>query len=338
MRSSLQSDLFDKLKDKKVCVVGDVMIDHYRLLTAKRVSPESPTIIFHPHSYEIKAGGAGNVASNLKVLGVGNVRLASVIGSWSTIGTDVLVNRPGNPNRALWDDSLFVEEKGRQTTVKERLITKRQQILRIDSQSYSPITEESVHALLKMSMDAISSADAVVFSDYAHGVLVPELVGPILEKTISTGKPTVVDSKARDTLSKYRGATIVLPNLDEAKMFSRLDDFEAEDIAKFLLKNMHLQAAAITLGPRGILLVEPDKDIRIFPPLNEDVEHEVVDVTGAGDTVAAVVACGLCVGMPYDRIMKLANVAAGVKVQKRGVAAITPAEIMATIESHRLAI
>lgn len=323
-QSSLQSDLFGKLKDKNVCVVGDVMIDHYRLLAPKRVSPESPTIIFHPHSEETKAGGAGNVASNLKTLGV-MASLVSVIGE-------------GCESIRFPDPSVMVREKGRITTIKERLITKRQQILRIDTQTERPITLESAHALLERCRGMIDCADAIIFSDYAHGVLIPELVSTILDGAIKSGKPTVVDSKAKDTLTKYRGATIILPNLDEAKFFTRLDDFEAEDIAKFILKNMRLQAVAITLGPKGILLAEPDREIRIFPPLNEDVEHEVVDVTGAGDTVAAVVACGLCVGMPYDRIMKLANVAAGVKVQKRGVAAITPAEIMATINQHRLAI
>jgi D-beta-D-heptose 7-phosphate kinase/D-beta-D-heptose 1-phosphate adenosyltransferase len=316
--------LFDKLKDKKICVVGDVMVDHYRLLSAKRVSPESPTIIFHPYSEEIKAGGAGNVATNLKVLGVRVVPLISVLGESEFL---------------TFPEPFFkVREPGRKTTIKERLITKRQQILRIDTQSDVPITMDSANKLLETCMGEIASADAIVFSDYAHGVMIPELVGPILERAIEKGVPTVVDSKARDTLTKYRGATIVLPNLDEAKMFTRLDDFDADAIARFILKNMHLKAAAITIGPKGIMLAEPGMEIRIFPPLNEDVEHEVVDVTGAGDTVAAVVACGLCVGMPYDRIMKLANVAAGVKVQKRGVAAITPAEIMATIEQHKLAI
>jgi D-beta-D-heptose 7-phosphate kinase/D-beta-D-heptose 1-phosphate adenosyltransferase len=154
---------------------------------------------------------------------------------------------------------------------------------------------------------------------------------------ISNNIPVIVDSKAKDTLNKYKGVTIALPNLDEARLITKLDEFDDEDIARFLLKNMKLKAAALTLGPHGILLATSD-GCSHFPTLSGDPDHEVADVTGAGDTVAATVAAGLTLGMSYPEIMRLANITAGIKVQKRGVATATPSEIFNAMEIHKLEI
>lgn len=313
---------------KNICVVGDLIVDHYRVLKAKRLSPEAPIPIFEPQSEEFKAGGAGNVAQNLCALGVGKVHLITVIGR-KNFGNAERIDF--SPNVAL----IAAFENDRLTTVKERLTTLRQQVVRVDIQSGRPILPDSVTSLLKASLEVIQQADAVVFSDYDHGVCVPELVAPILHAAMIKNIPVIVDSKAKDTLTKYRGSTIALPNSEEAKLMTKLDDFEDEHVARFLLKTMRLKAAAVTLGPRGILLATQES-CAVFPPLNTNVKQDVVDVTGAGDTVAATVAAGLCTDMPLNRIVKLANVTAGIKVQKRGVATATPKEILEAIELHGL--
>lgn len=329
--SSLLAELeLKKLCDKRICVIGDLIVDYYRILKDVRKSPEAPVVIFHPITEEYKAGGAFNVVENLKALGAGSVRLITAIGNDNyTTKLAGLIQDHGIENVIFFQDN-------RLTTVKERIVTRRQQICRIDVQSNEPIHVSTAEAILSLdrTKEYIENADAIVFSDYDHGVCIPELISPILEIAKAKGIPAIVDSKSRDTLSKYRGSTIVLPNMDEARMMTKMDDFEDEDVAKFLMTNMKLEAAAVTLGPRGIMLATRASEPKIFPPLDQNINSEVVDVTGAGDTVAAMVAAGLTLGLQYWQIMRLANVAAGVKVQKRGVATVTPAEIIAAIEAH----
>lgn len=316
------ASIFSQLPTKRICVVGDLVIDHYRTVTAKRVSPEAPVLIVKPEANEFLPGGAANVVANLCAFGVGSVHLVTAAGQQNQEVFDKLA-LPGSP--------IVSYEADRMNTVKERIVTRRQQLLRIDHQSGRPIKSETSDALFKAALTALSNADAIVFSDYDHGVCVPSLISPILSMAAAAGIPTIVDSKAKDTLTKYRGATIALPNMDEAKAMTKLEEFEDGDIARYFIRYMKLQAAGITLGPKGILLCTQD-EIKTYPPLHKDEAKEVTDVTGAGDTVAATVAIGLATKMSYDEIMKLANVAAGIKVQKRGVATVSEREIVQAIE------
>ena len=315
-KAKLQS-FFDQVATKKVFVVGDIIVDKYRFLAPQRLNPEAPTIIFKPSHEECRLGGAGNVMANLIALGA-KARLAAVVGSdWEKFGHHFPV----------LSDSVLVQAD-RITTVKERLITDRQQLLRIDIQSDHQIDGSVADKLLDHANYAIADADVVVVSDYGHGTMIPELCAPLMDFCRRKNKPVIVDSKARDTIGKYRGATIVLPNADEAKLIAGLDEFDERDIASFLLRQMKLDAVGITLGSRGILLCTKDGQ-ETFPVLKHD--DEVVDVTGAGDTVTAMVAACLSVGTRYNQAMQLANVAAGIKVRKRGVATVSAAEIMEAI-------
>lgn len=313
-----------ELKNKNICVIGDMIVDHSRILNPKKLSPEAPVVIFEEEFEEYRAGGAGNVAVNLMALGV-NTSLVSVCGNDGIL--DFVRDQ-------LPTNTVILKESGRITTVKERIITRRQQICRIDSQSNAPINK-SIKDFIECARLKIVNSDAIVFSDYAHGVCVEEAIVNLIEFATSKKIPIIVDSKAKDTLTKYRGSTVALPNMDEARLMTKLDDFEDEDVAKFLLKTMKLKIAAITLGPRGILLAQ-ESGTKIYPPLHPNINNEVIDVTGAGDTVAATVACGIALGMSYGQIMTLANVTAGIKVQKRGVAAVMPDEITETMMLHHI--
>ena len=309
---------FEGIKGKTICVVGDFIVDHYRTLTVKGVSPESPTLMFRPSKDEYRPGGAGNVCANLRAWGVKS-HVMTVI---------------GDGHFPLEHDGIgMVCEKGRLTTTKERLLTRRQQLMRVDIQSDREITRASADELLRKALCFMEGTDAIVFSDYAHGVCVPNLIIPLMQKAISMGIPTVVDSKARDSLSKYFGCTIMLPNQKEARLIAGFgDEFEDEHVARFLLRKLRSKALGLTLGPDGIMLFTEGKTH--FPALNEDTDHEVTDVTGAGDTVSAIVAAGLVLGWPLAPIMKLANVAAGTKVQKMGVATPLPDEIVSEGEKR----
>lgn len=335
---------FEKLKGKKVVVIGDLIVDYYRMLSPKRLSPEAPVPIFSPCKEEYRPGGAANVVANAVALGMTQTILVTVLGRSNQDHARFLEwgdHRFGTTILPSEFHPIFAIEKGRMTTIKERIVTSRQQVCRIDHQSNKPIEKETADILLEMAEHVIRAADVIVFSDYDHGVCIPQLVSPIMSIALKQGIPVVVDSKAKDTLTKYAGATIAVPNMDEARgLLSRTSNHAAQaytysddQVATIIKDEMGLQAAAITLGPRGILLADEDK-CSIFPALEENVEKEVADVTGAGDTVAAIVAAGIALCLPYDRVMVLANVAAGVKVQKRGVATATPEEIVRAAALH----
>lgn len=320
--------MFSKLPNKRVCVVGDIVVDHYRTVVAKRVSPEAPILIVKEEYEEFLPGGAANVVANLSALKLKSSTLIGVVGEKNKDLFDKL---------KFSDQPVFEVEQGRMTTVKERIVSRRQQILRIDEQSDAPIGLDTAEKLFNRAKPALEAADAIIFSDYAHGVCIPELVLAVLRLAEKSGIPTIVDSKAPDTVSKYRGATIALPNMDEARTIARLEDFDDQDVANYLMKSMKLKALAITLGPKGIFLTTPEES-KVYPPLHPDTDKEVTDVTGAGDTVAAIAAAGLISGLRYDEIVRLANIAAGIKVQKRGVATVSGNEIEAAIKEHGEAI
>ncbi len=318
------------LSKKRISVVGDNIVDLYRFCKAKRLSPEAPVPIFEPLYKEYRAGGAANVASNLRALGVGHVHLITVFGTdnYNSIPSEDL-------NKMFPEGGILGFEKNRLTTIKERIVTRRQQICRIDSQSGKPILSSTANSLFEAAKEFLIKSDAIIFSDYDHGTCISELVSLVLNLAIAKGIPTIIDSKAKDTILKYKGSTIALPNMDEARMMTNLGNIDDEKVAKYILYAMALKAAAITLGPRGIMLAE-NGNVETYHPLDSNVNNEVVDVTGAGDTVAAMVAAGLTLGLKYWQIMKLANVAAGIKVQKLGVATVTQQEILAAIETHNI--
>ena len=306
-----------EIAKKKFCVVGDVVIDHYRMLKATRLSPEAPVPIFQPAGEKFIAGGAANVANNLMALGAGKVVLVSAVGEdWDSYW----------PRTGCACDTRVVKVKGRRTVIKERLVARTQHIARIDPADGQPFVSAFDSAsLIALSEEALKDADVVVFSDYDHGAMPESTV--LAVKEMIKGKTTVVDSKAKDTLFKYRECTIVLPTYKDAVNFTGLYEYNEHDVAKFLLKSMRLQAVGLKMGPKGILLLT-QKGAETFPATRTD--DEIVDVTGAGDTVAATTAVGLSLGMSFENCMWLSNVAAGIVVHKQGTATVSLDELLGT--------
>jgi rfaE bifunctional protein kinase chain/domain len=304
-----------EIAKKKFCVVGDVIIDHYRMLKATRLSPEAPVPVFQPTSEKFIAGGAANVANNLMAMGAGKVTLVAAVGEdWDSYW----------PRTRCSCETRVVKVEGRMTVVKERLLAKSQHIARIDLSEQPAVSERDSAAVADKAADALGEADAFVFSDYAHGAMPKSMVLSVGKK-LRGGKPMVVDSKAKDTVSKYTGFTIALPTFKDAVNFTGMYDYEEVDVAKFLLKSMHLQAMGLKMGPKGILLMT-QKGPEIFPATRAD--EEIVDVTGAGDTVAAMTTIGLSLGMSFESCMWLSNIAAGIVVHKQGTATASLDEIV----------
>jgi D-beta-D-heptose 7-phosphate kinase/D-beta-D-heptose 1-phosphate adenosyltransferase len=327
----------DGLRSKKFCVIGDMIVDHYRFVRQSKLSPEAPVIIFRPEREEFRPGGAGNVANNLSALGAQKVFLCSVVGEdWKNYRThygDVIAANMPFAKDYTRDVVMktFVVSRSKRTTIKERVVTPRQQVARIDLQDTTPLCCEDEDALISKATPLIRESDAVVFSDYAHGVMTDRVCDSLMSVAIAAGKPTVIDAKSKRTMSRYRGCTIAMPNGAEARDITGLsDDFSDLDVARFMLKTMRAKAIALTLGKDGVLLVT-DGGYKVFPPL---AKEEVADVTGAGDTAAAMTAAALGLGTPYDEAMRLSQAAAGVVVRKLGTATASAAEVEAALEEY----
>jgi D-beta-D-heptose 7-phosphate kinase/D-beta-D-heptose 1-phosphate adenosyltransferase len=322
---------FEGLENKRICVVGDMIVDHYREMRPKRLSPEAPVVIFEQISEEKRPGGAGNVAKNLSSLGAQTDLMTAVGKDWQTAWGGKWNEAFGKPASHHFSVKLAIDDS-KKTTIKERIVTKRQQIARIDHQTTRPISSAAEDAMLEMFLEMSGDIDALIFSDYAHGVMTPRLVRMIVSSLGDRRVPIVVDSKAPDTIPKYRGCTIVLPNNEEAMAFIPQGkvDGSARAIGDYLLESMGVDAVGLTLGASGIWLASDNTEkssyiCKLFPAAGD--ADDVVDVAGAGDTVAAAVAACLALGKTYDETMVIANAAAGVVVRKHGTVAVTPAEV-----------
>jgi D-beta-D-heptose 7-phosphate kinase/D-beta-D-heptose 1-phosphate adenosyltransferase len=158
--------------------------------------------------------------------------------------------------------------------------------------------------------------------------MTPDFISTIMKEAIRLGIPTVVDSKSKDTMTKYKGCTMAVPTKKEVMAFNSVPtDLSSQDLAAYVRNEMDLKALGLKMGAEGIMLALPGQVPEIYPPLADDPEEEVADVTGAGDTVAASSAIGLAMGWDFPYIVRFANVAAGVVVRKKGVATATPKEI-----------
>jgi len=306
---------------KRVLVVGDVMLDRYWYGDTARISPEAPVPVVHVRGDAERPGGAGNVAANVVALGAS----ATVLG---VTGADPAADAL---ERALLEagvDCAFARERGLETIVKLRIISRRQQLIRLDFEQ--DLAGADVAALAARFARELPAAAVVVLSDYAKGTLRDPAA--LIAAARAAGKPVLVDPKGRD-FARYRGATVVTPNLNEFELVVGPARDDAELVAKGerLRAELELEALLVTRGEKGMTLIP-----RGAPPEHLPAQaREVFDVTGAGDTVIAVFAAALAAGQPMREAMRLANLAAGIVVGKLGAASVTPAELR--LEARRQA-
>lgn len=294
--------MFDFLSSKapKILVVGDFMMDNYIWCDCKRVSPEAPVLIMNATRYDKRLGGAGNVCANLQKLGA-QVFALSVVGD-DEAGRFLAANLHGK----------FLIQKGRITSLKNRIVSHAQQVLRLDDESVEDINLEKE---LLLEFDKIApNFEAVILSDYGKGVLTKKICEHIIKKANSLEIPILIDPKGSD-YSKYKNATLLTPNKKEAIEALKFSDLNGLNLKKGiskLKKDLNLKYSIITLSEAGIALF--DDSLHIIPAS----AREVFDVTGAGDSVISVLAYCLALQVPIIKACELANKAAAVVVSKIG--------------------
>jgi D-beta-D-heptose 7-phosphate kinase/D-beta-D-heptose 1-phosphate adenosyltransferase len=306
---------------KRLLVVGDVMLDKYIWGEVGRISPEAPVPVVRATHRSEQPGGAANVAMNLSRLGA---------------QTHVIGFTGGDESEGLLAARLkceeiatsFVVSEGFPTITKLRILGGRQQMLRLDSERLGARSQGDYDRLIAAVLEQLPGCHAVVLSDYAKGALTPDVCQQVIVAARGLGIPVLVDPKSAD-FGRYRGATTICPNLGELAAASRLDggDLKAVlDAAEAMLASLDLAFITATLSDKGIALVRPGKH-SIAPA----VARQVFDVSGAGDTVIAVLALCLASGLDPEVSVQLANVAAGIVVGKVGTVPVEKHELLAAL-------
>ncbi len=307
---------------QRIVVVGDLMLDRYLWGKVERISPEAPIPVLHLQRETEVLGGAANVAHNLVGLGA-QVAIAGVVGS-----DDAGTNLKQALTVAQIDQLAVPTLTDRPTTCKTRVMGHRQQMLRIDHENCRPLSSFAEAQLRDACVAALPTTDALLLSDYAKGVLSESLCATLIEQARAHGVPVLVDPKGRD-FARYRGATLITPNRTELAQALGL---AASDLPALLeagaKARIHwaLDWLVVTLGELGLALIG-DHGITQLPAQ----AREVFDVSGAGDTVIAVLTVALSAGLSVADGAQLANLGAGVVVSRVGTAPLTHAELQTAL-------
>jgi D-beta-D-heptose 7-phosphate kinase/D-beta-D-heptose 1-phosphate adenosyltransferase len=308
------------LDQLKVLVVGDLMLDEYVWGKAERISPEAPVQVVEVARDELRLGGAGNVCNNLAALGV-QVEVASVLGD----DADGLLLRQLLAERGIGTDGIILAA-GRTTSRKTRVLASSQQIVRIDRETRTVINAAQEAQLLATIRATLPACRAILVSDYLKGVLSESLLQALITLGRTKGIPVVIDPKGSD-YRKYRGATALTPNRKEAQTASGIaivDAASLQQAGQTLCADLELDALVLTRSEEGMSLFFRDGREAHLPTQ----AREVFDVSGAGDTVLALVGVGLAAGQPLDEAARLSNLAAGIVVGKVGTSTVTAEEIL----------
>ena len=319
---------FDKhladLSRQTVLCVGDLMLDEFVYGDVSRISPEAPTPVIAVKRTDLMIGGAGNVARNLVSLGTACV-FVGVVGD-DDAGRALADSLESHP---LISFDLVIDAK-RQTTRKVRFVSEHfsTHLLRADWEQAGAVDKAAEDALIARAVEAMPRVGAVVLSDYAKGALTPRVVRDVIAAANAQGKPVVVDPKGRD-YSIYRGATLITPNrqeLADATGSAARSDAEIAAAADSLREQFDAAAVLVTRSEDGMTLATAEGAVHVpaYPV-------KVRDVSGAGDTVVAVLAAMLALRTDFESAMRAANAAAAVVVGKRGTASVTVAELRARI-------
>ena len=317
-------EILERCAGLRVAVVGDLMLDVYLVGGVSRISPEAPVPVVHVAEEWVALGGAANVAANVVALGA-DCELVGCVGA-DAAGLQIraaLTRLGGGTVHAR-----LVEDAGRPTTTKTRVVARHQQVVRFDRERDDEVGGDCAAELVRAVREAVAGADALVLEDYNKGVLVPGVIRAAVEAAQAAGIPSVVDPKFRNFFA-FSGATVFKPNAVELSSALgqplRADDDAWLEEARAKVGARHL---LLTLGEHGMALRSEDGETLRVPT----VAREVYDVSGAGDTVTAFLAVALAAGATIDEAAVLANLAAGIEVGKPGVAVVTPDELRAMLD------
>ena len=318
----------ERLSQARILCVGDLMLDRFVYGEVERTSPEAPVPVLGIERQTAMLGGVGNVARNLISLGA-SATLLSVVGD-DEVGR-TLTQMVGEEERV--EPHLLVEP-GRPSTEKTRFLASGQQLLRTDRETRSWISARSAENLLRMAEDIVPQCDVLVLSDYAKGVLTAEMCQALISCARGASKPVVVDPKGLD-YTCYKGASVITPNrreLGAATGAAVETESEITAAGQSLMAQLAIDALLVTRSRHGMTLLTADGQIEHLPTR----AREVFDVSGAGDTVVATLACALASGVDLAEASALANLAAGVVVAKSGTAVVFAADLLHAIRAGDL--
>ena len=306
-------DSFAKLRKTCALVIGDFMLDIYIRGSVERISPEAPVPILKVNSQEIRVGGAGNVIMNLLALDAEVIALGR-------IGDD----REGSQIQQILEEKgvsipYIYKEKGFVTPTKSRLIGDSQQLYRIDKESINPIAINIEEEILAILPSIISKTNIVVISDYKKGTVSTNILRSIFILSQENNIPVIIDPKG-DNFWQYQGAYLIKPNLKEAYLAARASmESSLEEVAKILIEQTKVKYLLITRSEKGISLFQASdgsrKDFSVY-------SKEVKDVTGAGDSVLAMLAVSIANHISIDNAVRLANITGTLAVEKIGCVSI----------------
>jgi D-beta-D-heptose 7-phosphate kinase/D-beta-D-heptose 1-phosphate adenosyltransferase len=321
-------DMLGKLDAQTVLCVGDLILDEFVYGDVSRISPEAATPVIAVKRREIQIGGAGNVARNIASLGA-TCLFMGVVGEDDEGNrlTEEFVRTPGV-------EAQLVVDPGRPTTRKVRFVSEHHSthLLRADLESTEPLNADAEDALIGAARTLLARAGALVLSDYAKGVLTPRVVRALIDAARAAGKPVVVDPKGHD-YTVYRGATLITPNRKELAEATRMptgSNAEIEAAAAALAETVDAAAVLATRSEDGMSLYLHDAAAVHVPAYPVRIR----DVSGAGDTVAAILGVFLAMGADFESAMRAANAGAAIVVGKRGTATASAAELRARILPH----
>ena len=311
------NDVFNSFSNFRVVVIGDVMLDNYKIGKVHRMSPEAPVPVVLFEKEENRIGGAGNVALNLIALGAKPI-VCSVIGNDDA--GKILIDKFNENN--ISTAGIF-QSSDRQTTVKSRIISNHQQLLRIDTETTDPITDdESQQVMHRLELLLNNGIDAIIFEDYNKGVLTEELIQGILSFARKNNIVTCVDPKF-DNFLAFKSVDLFKPNLKELKEGLKCDinmhtsPDKLIEVVTLLESKLNNKISLITLSEFGVFIKMGD----LMHTAKAHIRN-ISDVSGAGDTVIAVACLCLLADLPYDKIAEIANIAGGLVCEYAGVVSI----------------
>jgi D-beta-D-heptose 7-phosphate kinase/D-beta-D-heptose 1-phosphate adenosyltransferase len=326
-------ELLHSASEKRVLVVGDLMMDRFVYGTVSRISPEAPVPVVKVSHEKAMPGGACNVASNLLALG-GKAAMAGVIGT-DNVGGE-LKQQLSTSGVSL---DAIVESAEHPTCVKTRIVAERQQVVRVDREEYLQLSGSDMTGFCQLIEKEIESADGVIIEDYGKGSVQQEVVDTVIAAADKAGIPVGYDPKD-DHILKMEGVSVVTPNRKEAFGSAGVTEGEAAanplqdkallEVGRILDEKWKAKHTLITLGPHGMLLLNRGEAAQHIPTR----AREVFDVSGAGDTVIATYVLALACGATYLEAAELSNFAAGVVVGKLGTATCTQKELIDYMTAH----
>jgi D-beta-D-heptose 7-phosphate kinase/D-beta-D-heptose 1-phosphate adenosyltransferase len=313
------------MNNSKILVIGDLILDRYLFGKCDRISPEAPVPIVDLETEKLILGGASNVANNLKALGV-NVLL------FGLIGDDNYGKELQNLLESKSIDNILVSVKNRKTTVKTRIASNSQQLLRLDSETNFNINKVTEDLIIKKIIKLIPEFSIVLISDYNKGFLTNRVLSEIITFSRKNNVKVIVDPKT-PPFSKYSGADIIKPNKKEAKSETGLNiiDFESFKLAsKKIQENTGIPVVIITLSEDGVGVSENQLSFH-FPTKAKEIH----DVTGAGDTFVAAFSFGLLINESLQFACELANYASSIVISKQGCEVIEKSEVLNFIKKYK---